>query len=234
MVRRGHMRLLVVIAVLASTVGLATPVGAGAPPGTGPVDLALALSDTGEIPVLVLGGPGTPFEYRIEVTNHGDADASAAATVTDVLPAPFVLDASPAVAPAGVACVGAAPLLTCTVPAGQLRAGDVVVITVRAFVPAETLGGTYLNAAMVTSADDPAPCAVAAGVLACSTATDNADDEPSDLILIGGEAAAAPATELAFTGTATRPLLVLATVLLAVGGVMVWAGRRRRCGDGAR
>jgi hypothetical protein len=75
--------------------------------------------------------------------------------VTDVLPAELVWDEASLVAPAGVTCDFAGQTLTCTIPAAQLTSGASVVITAEASAPADTAPGTYENAVVVDSPEDP-------------------------------------------------------------------------------
>ena len=145
------------------------------------VDLTLDKSDNGATPV----AGGAPFDYTLTIDNAGPSDASVAATVTDVLPAGFVLAAAPpTVNPAsGNSCTGAVgdTAFTCTIQASDLQVADgPVVVTLSVKVLANVVPGTYINKAIVTSSDEPTDCTVSLSGISCpGTPPNNYDQEPT-------------------------------------------------------
>jgi uncharacterized repeat protein (TIGR01451 family) len=115
----------------------------------------LSVEKSADVASITAGDAADVVTWSITVTNEGSGDAFADATVTDVLPDELVWDEASVVAPAGVTCEFAGQTLTCTIPAAQLTAGASVVITAEASAPADTAPGTYENAVVVSSPEDP-------------------------------------------------------------------------------
>jgi uncharacterized repeat protein (TIGR01451 family) len=178
------------------------------------------------------------FTYTVTVDNDGPSDASADATVTDVLPSGIEF-VSYGTLPAGVSC--APPdgrVLECTIAEGLLAVSSpAVVITVDVSVPATTPGGDVTNEVIVGNPDDEAPCTVTATDITCDPSdTNNYAEVTTPIIQVAPEVVTAPppppvhleAARLAFTGTDGGRLALLGAALVAVGMVLVLAVRRRR------
>ena len=200
----------------------------------------LAVTKTAADPAPIDGTTDQDIRYTVTVVNHGPADAHEDATVTDVVPAGATLvHATP---PAGVVCeVSALPKLTCTIPSGRLRVIDEpVVIPVEVHVPsaAAEVQATVVNQVVVTSADDPAPCAVADDGITCSESTNNFAEVATSLVSVAGETVtlAPPGTTpmvpgggtLAFTGSTSRDVALLGALFVGLGMVGTALTRRRR------
>ena len=178
----------------------------------------LAITKTAGDPQPIDGSVDQDIRYTVTVVNRGPADAHEDATVVDVVPAGATLvHATP---PAGVVCeVSSLPKLTCTIPSGRLRAIDEpVVIPVEVHVPsaASEVQATVVNQVVVTSADDPAPCAVADDGITCSESTNNFAEVSTTLVTVAGETVTTSTSiggappvvpaggTLAFTGSGSR------------------------------
>ena len=204
-------------------------------PVTTKVDLGIQKSDGGATPI---AGNGA-FVYTITVDNQGPSDASAAATVTDVLPAgvDFV---SYGTLPAGVSCE---PLdgrtLECTIAQGLLTvASPGVVIPVNVTVPATTPVSALTNKVIVSNPDDPAPCTVTDTDITCDPSDTNNYAEVTTPVVQIDPAVVTPTTPavqveaaaLAFTGSDGGRLALLGAALVAAGVLFVLVARRRRSG----
>jgi len=113
---------------------------------------ALTISKSGPASAIV----GVPFDYVITVENTGTADATADATVTDVVPASLVINS----ASAGCGISGQA--VTCTIARASLVMNGTATITIN--VSPIVHGSNAVNTAYVTGGGDPAcpvgtPCA---------------------------------------------------------------------------
>ena len=111
-------------------------------PVTTSVDLGIQKSDGGAQPVGGVAGSDT-FTYTLTVDNGGPSDASADATVTDVLPAGVDFVAYGTL-PAGVSCTPPeGRTLECSIAEQLLQVSSPdVVIPFDVVVPATTPGGT--------------------------------------------------------------------------------------------
>ena len=117
---------------------------------------------------------GEAISYSVVIGNVGPSDASADATVDDVLPAGITLGT--VTGPAGVVCTPAVTTFSCTVPKGQLTVGASVTVTVTANVAANATPGDATNRARVTSTEDPAPCVIGGEGVQCTTGDPNYDE----------------------------------------------------------
>jgi uncharacterized repeat protein (TIGR01451 family) len=223
-----------------------------APAVTGSVDLVVATTDGGATPIGGVSGSDT-FTYTITVDNEGPSDASATATVTDLLPAGVDFVAYGTL-PAGVTCTPpSGRTLECTIAAGLLAvASPAVVVAVDVAVPATTPGGEVTNQVVVDSPDDSAPCTITATDITCDpTGTDNFSQVVTGVIQIIAEppptsttpppttaTPSPPAVEvspevdvrgatLAFTGSNRGWMALTGAALVGVGMVLVVATRRR-------
>ena len=98
---------------------------------------------------------GVAYDYAITVSNTG-ASATAAATVTDAVPAGLTINS---VTPAA-SCAVAGQNVTCTIPQADLEAGESVAITINVTPQASTSGTTVVNTASVGGGGDPDCAAV--------------------------------------------------------------------------
>ena len=203
-------------------------------PITKRVDLTIRKSDGGAAPVAGIGG----IEYTITVDNDGPSDASADATVTDVLPA-GVDFASYGTLPVGVGCSPpSGKTLECTIAKELLQVSSPeVVIVVNVTVPATTAGGTVTNKVIVTNPDDPAPCTVTANDITCDPSDTNNFAEVTTPVIqvqpdvvVPVEPAAVRGGSLAFTGSDGARVALIGAALLALGALFVLVARRRRGG----
>ena len=177
-------------------------------PVTTSVDLVIQKSDGGAQPVGGVAGSDT-FTYTLTVDNGGPSDASADATVTDVLPAGVDFVAYGTL-PAGVTCTPPeGRTLECTIAEQLLQVSSPdVVIPFDVVVPATTPGGTVTNKVIVSNPDDPAPCTVTATDITCDPSdTDNYDQVETPVIQVAPEVVTptlppvqVEAASLAFTG----------------------------------
>jgi large repetitive protein len=202
------------------------------------VDLAVTKSDGGAQPIGgVPGSDGIP--YTLTVHNAGPSDASADATITDVLP-PGVDFASFGTLPAGVSCVPPdGQTIECAIAANLLQvAGPDVVIPLNVTVPASTAGGEVTNKVIVSSPEDEAPCTVTDTDISCEPSdTNNYAQVVTPVVQIAPDVVAptappaqveAAAASLAFTGSDAGRLGLAGAACVALGGLLVVAVRRRR------
>ena len=204
----------------------------------------LAITKTAGDPHPIEGSADQDIRYTVTVVNRGPADAHEDATVVDVAPAGATfLSATP---PAGVVCDSSLPpKLTCTIPSARLRVVDEpVVIPVEVHVPSAASGDqmTVVNRVVVTSADDPAPCAIANDGITCSESTNNYAEASTTLVSVAGEtvttttststpvpAPTVPAGgTLAFTGSGSRNFAMLGALFVGLGMVVLALTRRHR------
>jgi uncharacterized repeat protein (TIGR01451 family) len=201
-------------------------------------------------PIAVNAGADQQIDYTLGIDNRGRADAHAAATVTDMLPAnASLVSITP---PEGVACTPSlASEITCTVRADQLEAADPpVMISISVTVP--TGSDVVVNQSMVSSPDDPAPCTVTSHGITCHpTDTNNFSEVSSAVPSLPTPSPTPPAAgpprapglptpaetpvqvearvaSLALTGSGSVRLLALGTALVIVGASVLLLRRRRR------
>ncbi|WP_345439734.1 hypothetical protein [Microbacterium gilvum] len=145
-----------------------------------PVDLALTKDDGG-----ASAEAGQSFPYTITVANIGsrDVDADDPVTVTDVLPDGMVYVSGPE------GCAADGQVVTCDVDPALLGAGESTQLVLTVMFEADALAGEYVNLAVVTTEDDPAPeeptCpepGAAAALAAGALAGNNVDCEPTPLV----------------------------------------------------
>lgn len=91
---------------------------------------------------------GVPASYTLTVTNTGSAAATAAATISDTIPAGLVIGTLPP------GCSAAAQVVTCTIPAG-LATGTPVSFVIPVTPSAAASGTVLTNAASVSGGGDP-------------------------------------------------------------------------------
>jgi uncharacterized repeat protein (TIGR01451 family) len=205
-------------------------------PVTTSVDLTIHKSDGGAQPVSGVTGSNA-FTYTLTVKNDGPSDASADATVTDVMPAgvDFVSFGS---LPAGVTCSPpSGRTIVCTIGQALLQVSSPpVVILVDVTVPASTPGGDVTNKVIVSNPDDEAPCTVTATDITCDPSdTDNYDQVTTPVVQVAPDVVTpttppvqVEAASLAFTGSDAGRLALLGAALVGFGAVLVLAVRRRR------
>jgi uncharacterized repeat protein (TIGR01451 family) len=205
-------------------------------PVTTSVNLTISKSDGGAQPVGGVSG-SDGFTYTLTVDNEGPSDASADATVTDVMP-PGIDFVSYGTLPGGVSC--APPdgrTIECTIAKSLLTvASPDVVITVNVSVPATTPGGDVTNKVIVSNPDDEAPCTVTSTDITCDPSdTDNYAQVTTPIVQVAPDVipptvppVQVEAAHLAFTGSNLGGLAVIGVGLVALGGVLVVAVRRRR------
>jgi uncharacterized repeat protein (TIGR01451 family) len=111
---------------------------------------------------------GVPASYTLTVTNAGSAATTAAATVSDAIPASLTLGAP---LPAG--CTASGQNLTCTIASG-LAVGANVVFTIPVTATAAASGTTVVNTATVSGGGDP----TCPGAAHCSSTVDTPVDAP--------------------------------------------------------
>ncbi|MGB2788680.1 MAG: hypothetical protein WBC13_05115, partial [Dokdonella sp.] len=124
----------------ASSVEIPTPVSASATINVVFPDLVVTKS--GPATAFV----GTPYNYTITLTNNGGAATTAAATITDVIPAGLTIGALPA------GCVlnpPASQTVQCTVPAGLAAGGGNVSFAIPVTPTAALAGTSVQNTATV-------------------------------------------------------------------------------------
>ena len=205
-------------------------------PVTTSVDLVIQKSDGGAQPVGGVAGSDT-FTYTLTVDNGGPSDASADATVTDVLPAGVDFVAYGTL-PAGVTCTPPeGRTIECSIAEQLLQVSSPdVVIPFDVVVPASTPGGTVTNKVIVSNPDDPAPCTVTATDITCDPSdTNNYDQVETPVIQVAPEVVTPTdppvqvlAARLAFTGSDGGRLALFGAALVGLGIVLVLATRRRR------
>jgi len=140
-------------AAAASVSNTATVSGGGDPDcAAGCASPAVATAITAPKLAIAKSGPasavvGVPFDYTLTVSNTGTADTTAAATVTDEVPAGLDINTA-----AGCAISG--QTVTCTVPAGLTTAvpADFTINV----TPTVAAGGSVSNTARVGGGGDPA------------------------------------------------------------------------------
>jgi uncharacterized repeat protein (TIGR01451 family) len=133
-------------------------------------DLSLAKSDTPD-PV----APGGVLTYSIEVTNLGPS-TSQGMTIADVLPAQV------AFVSASAGCANVAGTVTCTL--GGLAPQAAATVTIQVSVPPSATTGFSNTATVIGGTADPVPA-------------NNADTEPTDLLLERAEVELVHGTRLA-------------------------------------
>jgi uncharacterized repeat protein (TIGR01451 family) len=115
---------------------------------------------------------GVPANYVLTATNNGTAATTAAATITDTLPA----NLTPGTMPAG--CTIAGSTVTCTIPAG-LAVGANASFTIPVTATAAAANSTLTNSASVTGGGDPS----CPGAVHCDATVDVPVDVVADLVV---------------------------------------------------
>jgi uncharacterized repeat protein (TIGR01451 family) len=205
------------------------------------VNLTVAKGDGGVVPVAGGANGSDAVPYSLTVRNLGPSDATANATVTDVLPAGVVFQSFDL--PSGVTCSGpAGQTITCTIPASMLHVADPPVVIGVNVTVANGVTNAVVNKTVVSSRDDPAPCTVTDTNITCDPAdTDNFASVSTGVIAVaaadtttGATTAATTAVgaALAFTGSHAGGLAVVAVGLCGLGAAFVLVTRRRRRAQG--
>ena len=169
-----------------------------------PVDAPqLSVSKTASAAAFVVG---VPASYTLTVTNTGTAATTAAASVSDTIPAVLTLGTLPA------GCSAAGQVVTCTVAAG-LASGAPVSFVIPVTPTAAASGSSVVNSATVSGGGDPS----CPGQAHCGSTTTTPVDAPQLSLVKQASASAfvvgvAASYTLTVTNTGTAATTAAATV----------------------
>jgi uncharacterized repeat protein (TIGR01451 family) len=149
---------------------------------------------------------GVAASYTLTVTNTGSAATTAAASVSDTIPASLTLGAMPA------GCTASGQTVTCTIAAG-LAAGANVAFVIPVTATAAASGTTVVNTATVSGGGDP----TCPGAANCTSTVQTPVDRPALAIVKTASAAnfvvGVPASyTLTVTNTGSAATTAIATV----------------------
>jgi uncharacterized repeat protein (TIGR01451 family) len=181
----------------------ATVTGGGDPTCPGAVDCTSTVTTPVGAPMLQIVktasaasfAVNTPASYTLTVTNVGGAATTAAATVSDTIPANLTINSVPA------GCARSGQQVTCTIAAGLgVGAANAVSFTI-AVTPTAAAGGTTLtNTATVVGGGDP----TCPGATDCSSTVTTPVGAPVLQIVKNGPATATAGQNIGYTITVTN------------------------------